>query len=128
MSKFVVAVLKAPGINYLYTKYFSPAEHRFSKKNREHAELNLRVDKASNDKVLLLWDSKAALTIGCHMNTNGFNFTGIGCYYPEEKDFSVPVSSRFYQNTPKGKIIAEEVEIIKKMILIYDEDLKKNFN
>lgn len=127
LSNFIMAVLKSPVIHFLDETYVSPSEFVLAKKMQAFASLNVRIATTKDENVVLLWESRLNQTIACHISDDGLNFTGIGCYYVQEKTLFVPVSARFYAGTESGNIIAEEVEQIKSILLSYDESLEKAF-
>lgn len=123
---FIVAVLKSPGVRYLDKNDFLSNEYRFAKKLEEYEELNLRVDQTSKGSIVLVWNSKTKRTIACQIiDGYRFEFTNIGWYYPKKKRVNGTVANRFFRN--KKRIIAEEVSLIKKLILVYDIHLEKFF-
>lgn len=125
LQDFIVAVLKSPGVNYLEKKMFLANEYRFAKKLKKHEELHLRMDQTVHGNIVLLWNSKTKQTIACQISANKFDFTHLGCYHPKKKVVKRTISTRLRRN--KKTIIAEEVSLIKQLILIYDIHLEKFF-
>lgn len=124
---FIVAVLKSPGSKFLLKEDFLSSEYEFAKKLEEHEALDLRIDQTVNGEIVLLWNSKTKQTLSCQISVDGyaFDFTNLGCYNSKKKVVKRRVSSRLRRN--KKQIIAEEVTIIKELILVYDIHLEKFF-
>lgn len=126
LKKFIIAMLKSPGIDYLPQKSFSPAEYRLAEKIKEYEDFELKISYTKKGKLLLLWSSRLNQTIACQVSAIGVCFSGMSCYY-EKYDSQIPVSSRFYEGTETGIIITEEVKKVKELILSYDKKLQKYF-
>lgn len=126
--KLIIALLKAKGIEILDKSDYEVPEYMLAQKMNESELLKtLSVDKAHNEKPVVVWDSKIGQSIACYVSADGFDFSGIGCFYRTDKQMIIPVSARHYKGTEKGDIIAAEVKEIKEFIAGYDESLEKLF-
>ena len=121
-----MALEKAKYIDLFEKKDFTEQEYKFVQavENSSYKD-SLCVTKSCHNKFALAWKSKIKLDLGCLITEKGIELSNPRVCYHD--NIEMPASKRYFEGSDQQKIIQEEIQAIKELLLVYSPELESCF-